>query len=125
MVKSDKDSIGFMKVGEEGKMVRSYCNKCGTVLFNVYTPNWCAVNRNALTTSDGEAYAPKKEVTNIMCSFAFDVDKVKGPKHDKIPFFTMLKFMPLMAGYGDGSNTEESLFPDDLSKVEVCPITWD
>ncbi|KAL7500465.1 hypothetical protein ACHAWT_010434 [Skeletonema menzelii] len=126
VVKSDKESIGQMKVGEEGKIARSYCTKCGTVLFNVYLPNWCAVNRNALVKEDGEAFVPEGEVMNVNCKHAFDVSKVKGPKHNTVPFRTLLKFIPLLAGFGvDGSNTEESLTPEDMSKVEVSPITWE
>lgn len=126
ITKSDKESIGCMKVGPEGKIARSYCNKCGTVLFNVYAPNWCAVNRNALVDKDGEAYVPPGEVMNVNCKSAFDVSKVKGPKHNMVPFRMLLKFIPILAGFGvDGSNTEESLIPEDMSKVEVSPITWE
>ena len=43
-----------------------------------------------------------------------------------IPFRMLLKFIPILAGFGvDGSNTEESLIPEDMSKVEVSPITWE
>mmetsp|Transcript_25502 Transcript_25502/g.43231 ORF Transcript_25502/g.43231 Transcript_25502/m.43231 type:complete len:199 (+) Transcript_25502:138-734(+) len=126
VVKSDKESIGFMKVGEEGKIPRAYCNKCGTVLFNVYAPNWCAVNRNALTNADGEPFVPEGEVMNVNCKSAFDASKVTGPKHNMVPFRMLLKFIPLLAGFGvDGSNTEENLIPEDMSKVEVSPITWE
>jgi hypothetical protein len=127
VVKSDKDSVGFMKVGDEGKISRPYCTKCGTMLFNVYAPNWCAVNRNALTTPDGAAFTPSGEVMNVNCSSAFDAEKVvTGPKHKSVPFRMLLKFIPLLAGFGvDGSNKEESLIPEDMSKVAVSPITWE
>ncbi|KAL7455001.1 hypothetical protein ACHAWC_007247 [Mediolabrus comicus] len=129
VVKSDKDSIDFMKVGEKGKMWRPYCTKCGTMLFNVYLPNWCAVNRNCLTNSDGSAYVPpggKDKVININCKSAFDPDKIGEPKHNAIPFGILFKFLPSILGLiGDGSNTEANLIPEDLDKVEVSPITWE
>lgn len=115
-----------MKVGEEGKVWRPYCTKCGTMVFNVYFPNWCAVNRNALTKADGEAYVPEGEVMNVNCKSAFDVEKIKDPKHNTLPFRMLLKFIPLFFGLTtDGSNKEESLIPEDMSKVEVSPITWE
>jgi hypothetical protein len=126
VVKSEKDSVGFMKVGENGKVARPYCTKCGTILFNVYAPNWCAVNRNALTNAEGEAFTPTGEVMNVNCKSAFDAAKVKGPKSNFVPFKMLLKFIPILAGFGvDGSNKEESLIPEDMSKVEVSPITWE
>jgi len=126
VVKSDKESINFMKVGEAGKIARSYCTKCGQMLFNVYDKNWCAVNRNALTKSSGEAYVPPGDVLNINCKHAFEPDKIKAPKHNSVPFTMLLKFIPMIAGFGcDGSNKEESLIPEDMAKVEVSPITWE
>ena len=109
-----------------GKGPRQYCKNCGTMLFNVYEKNWCAVNRNALTKSDGEAYyVPPGKVTNVNCKYAFEPDKIKAPKSKLVPFGTLLKLITLLTGFGcDGSNTEESLIPDDIAKVEVSPITW-
>ena len=116
-----------MKVGEKGKMARPYCSKCGTMLFDVYFPGWVAANRNALTNSaDGSAYVPEGEVTNIHCGSSFDTTKIKEPKHNMIPFFTFMRFIPLLLGIGtDGSNTEAALIPEDIEKVEVSPITWE
>jgi hypothetical protein len=126
VVKSDKESIGFMKVGEDGKIARPYCTKCGTILFNVYLPTWCAVNRNALTNADGEAFATTGAVVNINCKHAFDTAKVKDPKHNSVPLKMLLKFIPMLVGLvGDGSNKDETLIPEDMSKVPVSPITWE
>lgn len=127
IVKSEKERINFMKVGENGMLARPYCAKCGTMLFNVYFPRWVAANRNELTTSDGSVYyIPEGEVTNIHCGSSFDTTKIPEPKHDKIPFFALMKFFPLLLGIGtDGSNTEASLIPEDIKKVEVSPITWE
>jgi len=35
VTKVDAEKIGFMKVGEDGTIVRRYCTECGTILFNV------------------------------------------------------------------------------------------
>eukprot|EP00571_Detonula_confervacea_P016070 CAMPEP_0172310206 /NCGR_PEP_ID=MMETSP1058-20130122/11351_1 /TAXON_ID=83371 /ORGANISM="Detonula confervacea, Strain CCMP 353" /LENGTH=149 /DNA_ID=CAMNT_0013022975 /DNA_START=216 /DNA_END=665 /DNA_ORIENTATION=- len=125
--KVDGEKIGFMKVGEAGKTARPYCTECGTVLFNVWQPNWCAANRNAMTTADGSAFQPKGTVMNINCKNAFDKDKVPAPNHGSVPFGTLFKFIPLIAGLTcDGSNAKDkALIPEDLSKVEIVPITWE
>ena len=127
--KIDGSKIGFMKVGPDGKTARPYCTECGTVLFNVWAPNWCAANRNALTK--GEApYEPKKKPVGVNCKHAFDKSKIPDPKVDTIPAATLLKFIPLLAGsvnpMCDGSNAKEKgLFPEDMSTVEFVNITWE
>eukprot|EP00804_Cyclotella_cryptica_P006855 CCRYP_010961-RA/>CCRYP_010961-RA protein AED:0.21 eAED:0.20 QI:0/0/0/1/1/1/2/0/96 len=96
-----------MKVGERGK---------------------CAANRNALTKTDGgRPYTPDGAVMNILANYAFDNNDVPSPKHGTVPFGLMLKFIPLIVGWGcDGSHAhEKALMPEDMSKVEVCPVTWD
>ena len=125
--KVDGDKIGFMKVGEAGKAPRPYCTECGTVLFNVFAPNWCAPNRNALTNADGSAYAPAGKVMNVNCKHAFDPAKCPEPKSSSVPFGMLFKFIGLLAGIRcDGSNaTTKELQPDDISKVEAVPITWE
>lgn len=123
----DGEKIGFVKVGDAGKNARPYCTECGTVLFNAWMPNWCAANRNAMTTSDGSAFQPEGAVTNVMCKSAFVPDEVPEPKSGMVPFGILLKFIPLMSGLmGDGSNAKDkALIPEDLSKVESVPITWE
>lgn len=123
---ADASKIGFVKVGEAGKGARSYCTECKTVLFNAFLPNWCAPNRNALT-KDGEAFVPTGKVMNIQCKYAFDKDSVPEPKSGSIPFGMIFKFIPVVAGLGcDGSNAnEKALNPEDMSKVEAVPITWE
>mmetsp|Transcript_14888 Transcript_14888/g.27080 ORF Transcript_14888/g.27080 Transcript_14888/m.27080 type:complete len:201 (+) Transcript_14888:72-674(+) len=127
VTKVDGENIGFLKLGEAGKNARPYCTKCGTVLFNAWTPNWCAANRNAMITSDGSAFQPEGAVTNTLCKSAFDPDTVPEPKSGMLPFGILFKFIPLIAGLmGDGSNANENaLIPEDMSKVESVPITWE
>ncbi|KAL7525293.1 hypothetical protein ACHAXR_000938 [Thalassiosira sp. AJA248-18] len=126
--KVDAAKIGFMKVGEKGKHARPYCTECGTVLFNAFAPNWCAPNRNAMTNAaDGSAFEVEGKVLNIMSKNAFDKDSVPEPKHGSLPFGTLFKMAPLIAGFmGDGSNAKEkALIPEDIEKVECVPITWE
>ena len=126
VTKVDETKIDFVKVGEQGKIARPYCKDCGTVLFNVWAPNWCAANRNAMTTSDGKPL-PSNSIMNVNCSKSFDKTKCPKPSHGSVPFGTLFKFIPLLAGLGcDGSNgNEKALIPEDISKVEVVPITWE
>ena len=121
------DGIDFVKIGEAGKVARPYCTSCKTMVFNVFAPNWCAANRNAMTKSDGSAFVPEGSIKNVNCKAAFDPKAVPEPKHSSVPVGTIMKFMPLMMGIGcDGSNkTEKALMPEDMSKVEVVPITWE
>lgn len=125
---ADAEKISFVKVGAEGKISRPYCTSCGTVLFNVFQPNWVAANRNAMTnTADGSAFEPAGKVTNVNAKAAYDSSKVPDPKHGSVPVGTLLKFIPLIAGvFCDGSNKKEkALIPEDMDKVEVVPITWE
>jgi hypothetical protein len=125
--KVDASKIGFMKVGEGGKFARSYCSVCKTVLFNAWLPNWCGANRNALAKTEGGDAYKSDGVMNIMCKYAFDKEAVPAPKSGTVPFGMMFKFLRLVAGLGcDKSNSnEKAMIPDDMSKVEVCPITWE
>lgn len=128
ITKADASKIDFVKVGENGKGARPYCTECKTVLFLNFAPSWCAPNRNALTeTEGGKAFEPKGAVPNINCKYAFDKNAVPDPKYSTIPFGMLFKFVPLVAGLGcDGSNAKEkALIPQDMSKVEVVPITWE
>ena len=128
VTKVDGAKIGFMKVGDGGTKPRPYCTECGTVLFNVWAPNWCAVNRNAMTAADGSPFVPTcTPVLNILCKHAFDKDKVPEPKHSSVPLGMLVKFLPLITGLaGDGSNSKEkALIAEDISKVESVPINWE
>ena len=91
VTKVDETKIDFVKVGEEGKIARPYCKDCGTVLFNVWAPNWCAANRNAMTTSDGKPL-PSNSIMNVNCSKSFDKTKCPKPSHGSVPFGTLFKF---------------------------------
>ena len=127
--KVDGTKINFVKVGKDGELARPYCTDCGTVLFNVFAPTWAAANRNALTTGeDGTTpYEFKGKIMNVNCKHAFDKDKCPAPTHSSVPFGTLFKLIPLIAGIGcDGSNAKDTaLVPEDMSKVEVVPITWE
>jgi hypothetical protein len=126
--KVDGAKIGFMKVGEDGRTPRPYCTECGTVLFNVWAPTWCAANRNAMTVADGSPFEPKcTPVLNVNSKHAFNKGKVPKPKHNSLPLGMLVKFIPLLTGFaGDGSNSKEkALFAEDISKVESVPITWE
>lgn len=124
----DPSKIDFVKVGDAGKLVRPYCTECKTVLFIAFFPTWCAPNRNALVEAEsGKAFEPVGEVLNINAKHAFDESAVPNPKHATLPFGMLFKFIPLIIGLiGDGSNAnEKALIPEDMSKVEVVPITWE
>mmetsp|Transcript_23255 Transcript_23255/g.39752 ORF Transcript_23255/g.39752 Transcript_23255/m.39752 type:complete len:198 (-) Transcript_23255:269-862(-) len=122
----DGSKIGFVKVGENGPYPRPYCTQCGTVLFNVYMPNWSAANLNAITNADGTAWKPAKPVMNTNCKNAFDPESVPEPKQKSIPFGFVFSFIPTVLGLRcDGSNADTKELIPDLDKVEVCPITWE
>ena len=126
VVKASSDDIGFVKVGEAGQMARPYCSSCGTMVFNVFLPNWVAANRNAITKSDGSAFVPDGTVKNINCKYAFDPDATPEPKHGTVPLGMLMRFVPIIMGFGcDGSNASEALLPENMDKVEVVPITWE
>ena len=126
VVKASSNDIDFVKVGDQGKAARPYCNKCGTMVFNVFLPNWAAVKRNAMTKSDGSAFVPEGTIKNINCKHAFDPTAAPEPKHNTVPLGILVRFMPIIMGFGcDGSNKSDALLPEDMAKVEVVPITWE
>lgn len=120
-----RDSIGFVKVGERGKMARSYCTRCGTMI-GVFSPNNVFFNRNAIYNRDGSPYKSAEPVNNIMCRFAFDPSKVPEPNYSFVPMGMVMSFIPIVLGFGEKKSVKDSaLFPADLSTVEVVPITWE
>ena len=118
-------NIDFVKVGEKGKMARTYCKGCGTVLGG-FESNMAFLNRNAIFNQDGTPYVPK-HVMNIMKKHAFDPSKVPEPSAKTFPISGMIGFIPLMLGFGGKIAPKDSALyaGKDLSKVEVVPITWE
>ena len=129
-----RQKVGFVKVGEQGKIIRSYCTGCGTML-GVHRDTAAGFNRRAIFNNDGSPYVPAKPVTNIMAKYAFDPSNVPEPKTSiipigimlvYIPFGMLLSFLPNMLGFGGKVDVKKSaLFPKDASEVEVVPIAWE
>jgi len=89
--------------------------------------SWSGVNRNALINADGSTpfICSPAVPLNVQVNDSFDKDRVPEPKHGSVPIVMLVKFMPLVMGLvGDGMTVKE-LIPEDISKVEICPITWE
>ena len=121
-----RKNIDFVKVGEKGKMARSYCKKCGTVLGGIAL-NMAFLNHNAVFNQDGTPHVPSNAVLNIMKKHAFDPDKVPEPSAETLPISGMIGLIPLMLGFGGKVAPKDSALyaGKDLSNVEVVPITWE
>ena len=120
-----REKIGFVKVGENGKLLRSFCTQCGTMLGG-FQNNYCVFNRNAIYNKDGSVYRPVGRVNNVMRKHAFDPSKVPEPSHAYVPFGFFAAFVPLLMGFGGKKNANNvARLSKDLSKVEVVPITWE
>lgn len=119
-------NIDYVKVGEKGKLARSYCKRCHTVL-GIFEKNFAFLNRNCLFDHSGDPFKPSAPVINIMKKHAFDPDSVPEPAAATFPFFGALSLMPIMWGFGGKVAPKDSAIyaGKDLSKVEVVPITWE
>lgn len=118
--------IDYVKVGKRGKLVRSYCKSCLTVL-GAFEKNFAFLNRNCLFDQGVDPYKPSAPVINIMKKHAFEPDKVPEPAAATFPLSGILPLLPIMWGFGGRvASKDSSIYAGkDLSKVEVVPITWE
>ncbi|KAL7460221.1 hypothetical protein ACHAXS_000685 [Conticribra weissflogii] len=120
-----RSKVGFVKVGDNGKLARCYCTKCGTTIGAV-CPSFCFFNRNALHNDDGSKFVPNRPVKNVMKKHAFDPSKVPEPSCSTVPLEMAFTFIPMMFGFGKKKDAQnDAFFPKDMAKVEVVPITWE
>ena len=130
------DNFGYIKVGENGKVVRSYTKCCGTQAFTSGMPiplSYRHFNRNCIYNEDGTKYIPKDPVPNLMLSYAFVDPSVvsETPKYNYIPLSLLGVVVPnmikTMLGLADmGKMVDEpSMFfkPEDVD--EIVPINWE
>ena len=106
-------------------MVRSYCIKCGTML-GAFSEHNAFLNRNAIFDQNGAPYKSATPASNIMARYAFDPSNVPEPRYSIVPFGMITSFIPNLLGFGEKMDAKGSaLFPADMSKVEVVPVTWE
>ncbi|KAL9180592.1 hypothetical protein ACHAXT_011045 [Thalassiosira profunda] len=119
-------NIDYVKVGPKGKMARTYCKGCGTVLGG-FQKNFAFLNRHAIFHQDGTPYFPPKTPINIMKKHAFDPAKVPEPSVQTFSLLGVFPFIPLLLGFGGKVAPKDSALyaGKDMSKVEVVPITWE
>ncbi|KAL7554292.1 LOW QUALITY PROTEIN: hypothetical protein ACHAWF_017938 [Thalassiosira exigua] len=114
-------------VGEKGKLARTYCKGCGTMIGG-FKSNFAFLNRRAVFNEDGTPYEPSGPVLNIMKKHAFDPVKVPEPSANTFPFSGILGFIPLLLGFGGKVAPNDSALycsKDMMSKIEAVPITWE
>lgn len=139
------DKLDYCKVGEEGKVVRSYTKCCGSqvhcgcgkshpVTFHMY-------NRNGIynVNEDGDGvtkYEPKGYTPpNIMSKFAFTNDDpsiiIPKPKYQyaplSFPFYMLPSAIKAKFGMGLGSLSDDAMkaiYKDHEEVTEIVPITW-
>lgn len=119
-------NIDHVKVGEKGKMARSYCKNCGTML-GIFEKNLAFLNRNCIYNQDGNTlYEPTKPVINIMKKHSFDPAKVPEPNVAVFPLSGIPTFIPLIIGFGGRIAPKDAAIyaGKDLTSVEVVDITW-
>lgn len=119
--------LSFVKVGESGRVGRSYTNCCQSQVTNAVGPTFVAFTTNFIRNDDGSPYVPSEPVWNVMVKYAFDPSAVKDPKHDLAPFGLLLtKFLPLRLSPFEPSLVLKYpvLFPPS-SQAETVPITWE
>lgn len=126
---SDKDGsslLKFVKVGEKGECHRTYTACCGTTMTNALFGRWVAFNRNCVKNPDGTPYKAPADVPNVKVKWAFDPEKVPGPKVQIVHPILMAKIVGQMV-----NPLSPSLFnryPEllgDPDEAEMVPITWE
>ena len=124
---SDGDTsskLKFVRVGENGRIWRSYTTCCGTQLANMAKPGMIVLNRNAIYNQDGTKYEPREIPLNINKKHAFDPDSVPKPSHDVAPPSVAFKFVKNIANpFGARFKDVPELFPA-VDAVEVMPVSW-
>jgi hypothetical protein len=115
--------LSFVKVGDKGKVIRSYTNCCGTQCSNCIFPRMCVMIRTGIYEADGTTpFAP--EVFNGNAKYAFDPSIVPEPKMDTVPYSFMFSFVKAIVNPFAAKFQQTELFPD-VSTVEAVPITWE
>ena len=129
--------LAFVKLGDDGKNVRSYTRCCGTQLQTAGGRSFPAAfrpfNRNCITNADGSKYDPDG-VLNIFKAKSFDPEKVPQPNGHlaAVPF--LASFVTKILGYkffGVGNDSDLEPEKDQVFRVhgsqvsETVPITWE
>jgi hypothetical protein len=133
------EQLAFVKLGDEGKNVRSYTRCCGTQLQTAGGRSFPAAfrpfNRNCITNADGSKYDPDPgRVLNVFKAKAFDPGKVPKPNGGLAAAPILAGFAAKILGYrlfGLGADSalepeKEQVFRVHGSQVtEIVPITWE
>jgi hypothetical protein len=135
----DDVKLSFIKVGEKGRIVRSYTKCCNTMLNTAsgkkFPAGFRPFNRNCIQNADGTQYNPPN-VLNGMAKNAFDPATVPAPKVAGLPlcgtkaslckFVTGICYMKCgCCPSGIGKNTGEAFWKDPREVTEMVPITWE
>lgn len=132
------DNLGYVKVGENGKSIRSYTKCCGTQAFSTGKDMPLSVrhfNRNCIYNEDGTKWIPKDDVPNILLAYAFvdpaSISADESTKYKYAPWSVWRVLIPnmmqTMLGMTDaGSMVDEpSMWVKSEDVDEIVPITWD
>lgn len=133
--KGDLDGkLEFCKVGESGKIIRSYTKCCGTLLNTAggaeFPAGFRPFNRSCIKNSDGTRYSPR-DVLNVHAKSAFEPKDVPEPKAataaPKIYAGFIGGALCMKTGIATGVGQlmgDEAFFKAPSSVTEVVPITW-
>lgn len=136
------DKLGYVKVGDEGCMIRSYTKCCGTQLNtaggDAFPCNFRPFNRNALyhyaddDSSSNQPFAPASAPPNVNCQHAFvSMDDIPEPKYNSTPAGVLSMFLAGIAkkklGWGVNPDlVDKKIFYAKGNEVDdVIPITWE
>ena len=132
---SPHNNLGYVKIGEHGKFLRSYTKCCGTQAFvagNNLPFSYRHFNRNCLYNEDGTRFEPEvHNIPNIMVSYAFDPTVIDEPKYNYVPLANlwMIVSSTIKTKLGMESIGKIADEPSMLVKAqeydEVVPITWE
>lgn len=120
-------NIQLTKIGDDGKVYRSYTKCCNTFMSNATTPKILGIPRTGIKNADCTTYdsSLKDPVLNIDAGNAFDPSSVPEPKLDGVPWWVLAKVLGTKLNPLGKSLDQKELFSDEAHKAaEIVPKTW-
>jgi hypothetical protein len=121
--------VGYVKVQQNGTMIRWYTKCCNTPIGNLGGPGNCGFNYNCVTNPDGSRYERNPKLLNIMYIYAKHPDEVPEPRKDDVrDIGFIMTVIPNIIHNKRWcclfSQAHPAFLPDPAEVSEWVPKTW-